>query len=89
MARVLAPLMVCPGPWFCADRVGIDLPFHLYMSFFSPFKRTSLIWRPVSVDIEVDWRSFTKATCLLHHCRVRSLLNFVAWKTARAENPEH
>ena len=32
----------------------------------------------------VDQSSFTMAICLLHQCRVRSLLNIVDWETARA-----
>ena len=65
-----------PGSTVFAHRIAID-PSLVHKVFLS-FGADPFVWRPVSIDFEVDQSSFTKALCLLHQCP--SAVVFVAWR---------
>ena len=53
----MALLSVCPGLLFFLHTVLL-LTLHQCMRFFS-FEAGPFVWRPVSIDFEVDQSSFT------------------------------
>ena len=66
-----------PGSTVFAHRIAIDLPFHLCMRFFSFKSEPFCLATRVHRFLILTSPHSTKALCLLHQCRVRSLSEFL------------